>query len=270
MTAQFLARHQRFDRVGSTNDVVRDWLADGTAEVCLAVADEQTAGRGRSGRRWQAPAGGALLLSLGFRPTWIAPDRVWQLAATASLAMARAASAVAGLADGTIRLKWPNDLVVETEALGLRKLGGVLGETVGLGTDDPRVIVGIGLNADWRSDDFPAELAGSMTSLRQLSADRPIDTVRLLDAFVARLADGIEALRDGRFDAAAWSDHQLTNGRSIRLERPDGAEIVHALGVDTETGGLVVADPDAPGGVRQVLVGEISHVRLASAAAAGV
>ena len=60
--ADLLARRERFAVVGSTNDVVRGWLADGTPEVCLAVADEQTAGRGREGRTWQAPPGGALLL----------------------------------------------------------------------------------------------------------------------------------------------------------------------------------------------------------------
>ena len=97
---RFLARSQRFPSVGSTNDVVRDWLADGTPEVCLAIADEQTAGRGREGRSWVAPAGASLLLSLGFRPTWLAPERVWQLAAVASLAMADAAETVAGLDGG--------------------------------------------------------------------------------------------------------------------------------------------------------------------------
>ena len=60
---------------------MRDWLADGTPEVCLAIADEQTAGRGREGRAWVAPDGAALLLSLGFRPTWLEPERVWRLAA---------------------------------------------------------------------------------------------------------------------------------------------------------------------------------------------
>ena len=74
-------RREQFDRVGSTNDVVRGWLAAGEPEVCLAVAGEQTAGRGRNGRTWSAPPGAALLLSLGFRPAWLAPDRVWRLAA---------------------------------------------------------------------------------------------------------------------------------------------------------------------------------------------
>ena len=76
---------------------MRGWLADGTPEVCLAVADEQSAGRGRSGRTWVAPPGAALLLSLGFRPDWLAPELVWRLAATVSLAMAEAAEEAAGL-----------------------------------------------------------------------------------------------------------------------------------------------------------------------------
>ena len=109
----FLARRERFDRVGSTNDVVRGWLAEGTPEVCLAIADEQTAGRGREGRTWTAPPEAALLLSLGFRPSWLEPSRVWQLAASVSLAMAEAAEQTGDVPAKTIRLKWPNDLVVE-------------------------------------------------------------------------------------------------------------------------------------------------------------
>ena len=286
--AAFLARRERFGVVGSTNDVVRDWLAAGTPEVCMAMADEQTAGRGRDGRTWVAPAGGALLLSLGFRPTWIAPDRVWRLAAVVSLAMAGAAEEIAGLPDGTVRLKWPNDLVAESSGEGLavaspsssegsssalrfdaRKLAGVLGETDGLGGPDPRAIIGIGLNTDWAPAAFPPGLAGSMTSLRELSAGRGTDHAALLDAFLPRLEAGIEALRADRFDAAAWADRQLTTERDVELIAPDGAvTTVRALGVDGTTGALVVADGDAASGRRQVVVGEIRHVRLPAASQA--
>ncbi len=269
MTA-FIRRQERFERVGSTNDVVRDWLAAGTPEVCLAIAGEQTAGRGRAGRAWVAPPGAALLLSLGFRPSWLEPERAWQLAATVSLAMAAGAEAVAGLPDRTIRLKWPNDLVVERDATGVRKLAGVLGETQGLGTNDPRVVVGLGINADWPAAAFPPDLAASMTSLREASADRPIDRAALRDAFLTSLEIAVDALRAGRFDAAEWATRQLTTGRLIRLERPDGGETVRALGVDAKTGALVVEDPAAPSGARQVFVGEIGHVRLAAPATAAV
>jgi len=274
-----ISRQERFAVVGSTNDVVRAWLADGAPEVCLAIADEQTAGRGREGRTWTAPVGAALLLSLGFRPTWLPPERVWRLAATVSLAMADAAEEVAGLADGAIRLKWPNDLVAETIGAAIpmapqaptevRKLAGVLGETDGLGTPDPRVVIGIGLNTDWAAADFPPELAASMTSLREASNGRPIDHVALLDAFLGRLEARIEALRGGRFDVGDWVARQLTTGRDVDLTDAGGAvHTVRALGVDAVTGALVVADPEAPGGERQVVVGEIRRVRLSAAAAA--
>lgn len=261
----FLSRQERFASVGSTNDVVRDWLADGVPEVALAVADEQTAGRGRNGRTWVAPNGAALLLSLGFRPDWLPPDRVWRLVATTSLAMADAAEEVGGLADRAIRLKWPNDLVIEGEdGGGLRKLAGLLGETDGLGGDEPRAVVGLGINADWAPSDFPEELVGAMTSLREASGGRPVDLGALLDAFLGRLEVRIEALRGGRFDVADWTDRQLTTGREIRVAGHDGrTETLRALGVDAGSGALVVADPSAASGERPILVGEVVHVRLA-------
>jgi BirA family biotin operon repressor/biotin-[acetyl-CoA-carboxylase] ligase len=258
----FFARQERFDVVGSTNDVARGWLADGAPEVCLAIADEQSAGRGREGRTWTAPAGRALLLSLGFRPSWLAPDRVWRLAAVTSLAMADAAEDVARLAPGAVRLKWPNDLVIESGG-DVRKIAGVLGETDGLGTDDPRAVIGIGINADWAARDFPAELADGMTSLRVEAGDRPIDTGALLAAFTATLERLVERLRRGEFDATTWADRQLTNGRLVRLVGHDGRdEVVRAIGVDASTGALTVAAASGGGTERSIVSGEIRHLRL--------
>jgi BirA family transcriptional regulator, biotin operon repressor / biotin---[acetyl-CoA-carboxylase] ligase len=264
----FLGRVAHLDRVGSTNDVVREWLAEGAPEICLATADEQTAGRGRSGRTWQAPAGSSVLLSLGFRPTWLAPDRTWRLAAIAALAMADATTEVAGLTSHSVLLKWPNDLVVEDggpddpRAGTLRKLGGVLGETDGLGTTDPRAIVGLGVDAGWPAADFPPDLAPSMTSLDELSGGRPIDRGELVERFIARLRPLVESLRAGSFDGAAWAARQVTTGRDVRLETADGDTVTAALGVDPESGALLVADPAAAARTRSVLSGEVVHVRL--------
>ena len=281
-------RIERFGAVGSTNDVVSGWLVQGVDEVCVAVADEQTTGRGRHGRTWQAPPGAALLLSAGFRPAWLAADRVWRLGATVALAMADAAEDAAGLPVGAIRLKWPNDLVIETggphallvgdltpEAaaarlaapLELRKLAGVLGESEGLGTTDPRVVVGIGINADWDAADFPPELASTMTSLRHASAGRPIDREALLRGFLDRLEARIEALRAGYFDVASWTGRQSTTGRQVVLDPAAGATTasapVLAVGVDGASGALVVEDASAPDGERAVHAGEVVRVRLA-------
>ncbi|GIW19939.1 MAG: biotin--[acetyl-CoA-carboxylase] ligase [Chloroflexota bacterium] len=285
-------RLERFVVVGSTNDVVRAWLAEGTPEICVAAADEQTAGRGRAGRRWIAPPGAALLVSLGFRPTWLPADRAWRIPAVASLAMADAAEDVAGLPERTIRLKWPNDLVVVTKGpdallvgevdataarerltapLEYRKLGGVLGETEGLGSADPRLVVGIGVNADWPATAFPPDLAATMTSLREASGGRPIDRGALLDAFLDRLAARIEALRGGWFPVDDWMARQLTSGRLVDLETDAGlVETVLAVGLDPQSGALLVRDPARPEAPeRAVHVGEVRHVRLALARGGG-
>lgn len=280
-----ISRLERLGAVGSTNDTVRDWLADGQPEVCVAVADEQTAGRGREGRVWTAPPGAGLLLSCGFRPSWLAPERVWRLGATVALAMCDAAEEAAGLPVGSVRLKWPNDLVVETAGpnallagvvseaaaaarlaspLELRKVAGVLGESRGLGTGDPQAVVGIGVNADWAAADFPAELAPTMTSLREASGGRPIDREALLDAFLGYLGTRLDALRAGYFDLATWASRQTLTGRLVRLDgyAPAGGDELLVEGVDGATGALVVA-PAAGGEMRLVHAGEVVHARLA-------
>jgi BirA family transcriptional regulator, biotin operon repressor / biotin---[acetyl-CoA-carboxylase] ligase len=270
IAAAWLSRFERFDVVASTNDVVSGWLREGTPEVCVAVADVQTGGRGRNGRAWAAPPGASVLVSVGFQPTWLDVSYAWRLGAIASLAMAEAAEIASALRGGKIRLKWPNDLVAIDRATGsVRKLAGMLGETDGLGTPDARATIGLGINVDWPPDKFPAELADSMASLTDL-AGRTVDREVVLYVFLERLERAIAALRNGEFPAEEWSDRQLTNGTIVMLEGPDGtSEKVVAEDVDTETGALLVRDLDgAPtlgatdGSPRSVVVGEIHHLRL--------
>jgi BirA family biotin operon repressor/biotin-[acetyl-CoA-carboxylase] ligase len=270
IAAAWLSRFERFDVVGSTNDVVSGWLREGTPEVCVAVANVQSAGRGRNGRSWAAPPGAGVLVSVGFRPTWLDVGHTWRLGAIASLAMAEAAEVASALRGGRIRLKWPNDLVAIDRGSGyVRKLAGMLGETDGLGTPDARAVIGVGINVDWPREKFPADLADSMTSLTDL-AGRMVDREVVLYVFLERLERAIAALREGRFPAEEWRRRQLTNGTIVMLDQPDGtSETVVAEGVDTETGALLVRDLDgAPGpGVidrppRSVVVGEIHHLRL--------
>ena len=266
----FLSRRERFRSVPSTNDIVRSRLAEGADEVCLAVADEQTAGRGRSGRTWVAPSGAALLLSLGFRPSYLAPDRAWRLSAVVALAMIDAAEDLAGLPIGMLKLKWPNDIVIEAPAGqggGLRKVAGILGEGGGAGTTDPVAVIGIGTNVDWPRDQFPPELADSMSSLLEASRGRPVSADALLEAFLSHLEPRVLGLRDGHFDVAGWHDRQATTGKVVRIDMPDGSsEVVRAVGVDGATGALLVGDVDETAGSveRELLAGEVTHVRLAA------
>ncbi len=226
---------------------MREWLEDGTPEVCLAVADEQTQGRGRLGRTWSAPPGVALLVSAGFRPVDLLAQHAWRLGATVALAMLDAAEDVAGLRDATLGLKWPNDIVADGPDGLLRKVAGVLGEAVLDGDRVGTAVIGVGVNADWSASDFPRELGPSMTSLRELSGGRPIDRQGLLEAWIDRLEPRYEALRLGRFDAGAWSSRQRTTGEMVEVDATDGPMTALAMGVDPETGALLLASPDGSG-----------------------
>ena len=262
MSPAFPARLERFASVDSTQAVVRSWLDAGSPEVAVAVADLQTAGRGRLDRRWTAPSGAALLCSIGLRPAALAARHAWRLGATVSLAMLDAAEDVAGLRDGRLSLKWPNDLVAIMDDGGLRKVAGVLGESV-LGADGDvlSAVIGIGVNADWAATDFPPALAGSMSSLRELAGGRPIDREALLDGFLARLEPRYQALTAGSFDAGAWSARQATTGKDVVVEVDGGrATLVgRANGVDPETGSLSIR---VDGRDVKVDAGDVTHCRV--------
>jgi BirA family biotin operon repressor/biotin-[acetyl-CoA-carboxylase] ligase len=237
----FPARVERFRAVDSTQRVVREWLDAGEPEVAVAVAEYQTAGRGRHGREWVSPPGGALLLSAGFRPTVLAADHAWRLPAVVALAMRDAAEEVAGLREQTLWLKWPNDIVADAADGSLRKVAGVLGESIAANDRVESAVVGIGVNSDWKMTDFPWAIAPTMTSLRELAGKRPIDNEQLLDAFLARLEPRYEALRAGQFDVGGWSAAQRTTGRTVVVDVGGGENVTGlGVGVHPESGALLI------------------------------
>ncbi len=256
---ELFSRLERFRSIDSTQRVVREWLDAGAPEVALAVADVQSAGRGRQGRSWAAPPGAALLLSCGFRPVHLRFRHAWRLAATASLAMLDAAEDVAGLKEGTLWLKWPNDLVALSPDGNPRKVAGVLGESVGRNDSVATAVVGLGVNVDWSADAFPRDLAPTMTSLRELASDRPVDREALLEAFLDRLEERYASLRVGRFDASGWSARQCQTGQTVEVLL--GGAHVHGLarGVDTESGALLVTSGEAELAIDS---GEVTRCRL--------
>ena len=257
----FPSRIEHFNAVDSTQRVVREWLDSGTDEVAVAVADYQTAGRGRQGREWMTPPKKGLLLSVGFKPSgFLVPKHGWRLPAIVALAMRDASEEVAGLKDGTVLLKWPNDLVAEAADGSLRKVAGVLGESVVSGRRVKSAVVGIGINTDWKAADFPWALSPAMTSLRELAGRRPIDNQQLLDAFLARLEPRYEALLGGTFDAGGWSVAQRTTGRHVVVELGDKTVSGKATGVDPETGALLIEDEVA--GAMALDSGEVIRCRV--------
>jgi BirA family transcriptional regulator, biotin operon repressor / biotin---[acetyl-CoA-carboxylase] ligase len=133
-------RHLR--ETTSTNELARTLAAEGVPHGTLVTTGFQTAGRGRQGRTWTAPAGRALLLSLVVRE----PDPLLPL---------RAGLAVADLAGPGALVKWPNDVLLDG-----RKVAGVLVEAR---PQEGWAVVGIGVNAAVEPDELPPELnAGTL------------------------------------------------------------------------------------------------------------
>ena len=141
-------------------------------EGAVAVAEEQTAGRGRLGRTWDAPRGTSVLVSVLLRPR-SEPSRLPELSLVAGGAVAEAVAAVTGL-EPAIAL--PNDVL-----LGGRKLAGILAES-----SEGRVMLGIGVNVNQTADELPAEARTEPTSLR-LETGAPADRATLLAAILERL-----------------------------------------------------------------------------------
>jgi BirA family transcriptional regulator, biotin operon repressor / biotin---[acetyl-CoA-carboxylase] ligase len=147
-------------------------LTEGDTEGTVAVAEEQTEGRGRLGRSWQAPARTSVLVSVLLRPG-VASEHLPQLTLVASGAVAEAIAEVTGL-DPTI--KFPNDVL-----LGGRKVAGILAEA-----SDRRVVLGIGVNANQTEDELPEETQHPPTSLR-VELGRRVDRPQLLAAILLHL-----------------------------------------------------------------------------------
>jgi BirA family biotin operon repressor/biotin-[acetyl-CoA-carboxylase] ligase len=237
----------RFDEIDSTNAYLRRQARLGAPEGMVAVAEHQSAGRGRLDRRWESPPGASLLASVLFRPD-LDPSELHLCTAAMALAAAEACRQVAGV--GPV-LKWPNDLLVSEE-----KLAGVLAEAVFDGGPDgaAAVVVGLGLNIDW-----PGPPGAGGTSLVELGAgpvDRAAVLGTLLDALSARRAL-LDSVTGRREVVAELRNRCATLGRRVRVELAAEAVIGVATEID-DAGHLVVLTSAGP---RTVSAGDVVHLR---------
>jgi BirA family biotin operon repressor/biotin-[acetyl-CoA-carboxylase] ligase len=234
------------DVADSTNRVAMELAGNYAPHGTVVVADAQTAGRGRMGRRWVSPAGKNLYVSLLLRPSVPAVDAP-RLSLVAGVALADAVEALGVPAS----LKWPNDMYC-----GGRKAAGILSEMASDPDGVRHVVIGVGLNVNMEEADFPPELRGVATSLR-IRAGRPFRRVdvlaRLLDAFGARYAEfiggGFASIRDG------WDRRDFLRGRRVLLRRHGGEGWGTADGLDAV--GALRFLPDGGPAVESVHSGEI-------------
>jgi BirA family biotin operon repressor/biotin-[acetyl-CoA-carboxylase] ligase len=234
----------RLEEVDSTNTYVRDRARHGAAAGLVAVADHQTAGRGRLDRRWESPPGANLLASVLLRPDIDGRD-VHLCAGAVALAGADACREVAGVEPV---LKWPNDLL-----LGGAKLAGVLAEAEFAGSSLTAVVVGIGINVVWPG---PPEAGG--TCLDDVGgATQPMV---LLDHLLSALEPRCALLEESTGRRALADEvrrHCGTLGQQVRVTLA-GEEITGRASAIDDAGRLVVATTAGP---RAVSAGDVVHLR---------
>ena len=239
-------------RTGSTNERARELAIAGAPHGTLVTATEQTSGRGRQGRRWSAPPGSSILMSLLLRE----PPELLPL---------MAAVAVCDAAGERAHIKWPNDVVLpvgagegEGSRAALAKLAGILVEAR---PQDHWAVLGVGLNVAVRLADLPAELRPGGTQIAGEGSGLPAATLGLspndVEPTLARLLAALE--RRLREDAAtaldAWRSKDALRGREVVWSGGSG----RAEGIDG-TGRLVVALTD--GGSTTLGSGEVHLHRI--------
>lgn len=205
-----------FPSLDSTNDEAARWVAQGAADLALVVADEQTAGRGRAGRRWYTPAGAALAFSLILRTPQVVPGVLTRLTALGTLAVHGALRGRYGL---PAQIKWPNDVVIQG-----RKVAGVLAEAHWLGDRLEAVILGIGINVapDSVSDTAlpPAERRFPVTCVES-ALGGPVERVEVLHAVLAELIHWRPRLVSLIF-LQAWEASLAFLGEWVRVSPGEG------------------------------------------------
>jgi BirA family transcriptional regulator, biotin operon repressor / biotin---[acetyl-CoA-carboxylase] ligase len=244
-----LAKLEVFTELDSTN---RRLLAAppqlGALDVC--IAEFQTEGRGRRGRRWQAPLGSGIALSVGWQFAGV-PAEPSALTLAVGVAVRRVLERVAGL---TISLKWPNDLVFDE-----RKLGGILLELAAEAHGGAHVVVGVGLNVALPAAllrtlcDWPRGAVDVATALGRPPPPRAVIAAALVNELAALFADyptqGFAAYR------TEWRSADYLRGRAVRLEEPTGRSFGTALGIDAD--GALLVETEA-GKRRRVVAGDVS------------
>ena len=218
MTFSGPRHHHR--RTDSTNDRARELALAGAGSGTVLTADEQTAGRGRLGRRWSTPSGAALLCSVILRPL---TDRHTMLPLSVPIAVCEAAESLAPV---ECQVKWPNDVWLRE-----RKLAGVLIEA----RPPDWAVIGVGLNLAIADDEFPDDLRWPATSL-----GHGVGVDQALAALMESLGNWVEA--DPDEVASAFGLRDALRGRQVAWDGAGGAAgsgLGTAAGIDAR-GNLIV------------------------------
>ena len=237
LRTEFVGRSVSYERsTTSTMNVARSEAKAGVAEGAIAIAEEQTAGRGRMGRSWVSPAGVNLYVTIVLRPTL---EQLRHLSVIAPLAVCQAIEETTGLLP---RIKWPNDVLIEG-----KKVCGILAESELEGAHVRFALVGIGINVNLDMARYP-EISEIATSLRS-ALRREVAREEVLAATLNHFEKLYHAAGRGEVVSTGWKQRLDTLGKTIRVEAAGHVEAGVVVDADSD-GALILRRDDG------------SHIRI--------
>jgi len=234
LTARRLgAKFHFFTEISSTNTHARELAERGAAEGEIVIGETQTHGRGRLGRHWESPSLVNLYLSIILRPKLV-PKHAPQITLMAAVALVES---LAPLIAPAPMIKWPNDILVNG-----KKLAGVLTEVACSADVIEHVILGIGINVNYRVDSMPPELRSRATSIADLTGSN-VARENVLARLIQALDRCYGELEEFGFDALRrrWGAHFGWRGRRVKVQHLDQVLTGRARGIERD-GALVLED----------------------------
>jgi len=235
--------------VKSTNNLAAELARNGAVEGTVVTAEEQTKGRGRLGRNWYSPPGTGIYASIVLKPKF-KPEKAPGLSVMTAVALA---DAVKKFCDGDVRIKWPNDILING-----KKTAGILTE---LTADKDRidyVIIGVGINVNHGAGNFPDELKNIATSLRRVNR-RKIDRVEFLKTFFVNFENEYKSYGRHQLKKAHSRIRKYSSliGHEIKIQL--GRRLIEGKVVDIDSTGQLILETD--GKKIPIIAGEVTLVK---------
>lgn len=221
---------QVFEETTSTNDLMARIARSGEKEGMVIFAESQTKGRGRMGRTWISPARKGLWFSILLRPA-IQPQAATQLTIAAANSLVRGIKAQTGV---NADIKWPNDVLING-----KKIAGILTEMSAELDNLKELILGVGIDVNLETSEFPPELRKIATSIR-IESGQMVDRAGLAVAILRELDKDYEHIQRGDFETIAdeWLRHCTTIGAQVSIRVGD--RIVRGLAEALDADGALL------------------------------
>jgi len=239
-----------YDEVESTNSIAYELLKQGYPSGTVFIADRQTKGKGRLGRKWISPPGKNLYISIAIKPH-IPPKDATLITLTSVVACT---TALRRYTEIPVQIKWPNDMLIEE-----KKVGGILTEMKIEGEKIKAVVVGMGINVNMTEDDLPDEIKDIATSLKIYKGEDfsrallAVEIIKECDKWYQLLEK-----KNRKTIIDRWMQLSGTIGRQVKIVMTDKEIYGTAEAIDEE-GRLIVKLPDSS--YEKICAGDVTLMR---------